>query len=97
MIPKTGKGELCHMPDRVYVMVTSDFDTTGYMLPRAITWPDGRVFPIDDVRSFRPAAEGLTMDRYTVVICGKEKSLFFERARTPHSCLVGRWFVDLSK
>ena len=29
-------------PQRVYVKVTSEFDATGYMQPRAITWADGR-------------------------------------------------------
>jgi len=32
---------------RTYVQVNSDFDPTGYMQPRTITWKDGRVFPID--------------------------------------------------
>ena len=42
-------------PQRVYVKVTSEFDATGYMQPRAITWADGRTFAIDAVRDFRPA------------------------------------------
>ena len=33
--------------ERIYVKVTSDFDATGYMNPKSITWEDGRVFPID--------------------------------------------------
>ena len=41
-------------PQRVYVKVTSEFDATGYMQPRAITWADGRTFAIDAVRDFRP-------------------------------------------
>ena len=40
-------------PQRVYVKVTSEFDATGYMQPRAITWADGRTFAIDAVRDFR--------------------------------------------
>ena len=43
-------------PERVYVKVSSDFDRTGYMQPTAITWVDGRVFKIDDVKDFRPAS-----------------------------------------
>ena len=35
---------------KVFVKVNSDFDTTGYMQPRSITWLDGRSFPIDAVR-----------------------------------------------
>ena len=41
--------------ERIYVKVTSDFDSTGYMQPKSITWTDGRTFPIDAVRDFRPA------------------------------------------
>lgn len=81
--------------DRLYVQVTSDFDQTGYMQPRAITWPDGRVFLIEDVRAFRPAGEGLPLDCYTVVIRGKERRLFFERTPSALGCRLGRWYVDL--
>lgn len=40
--------------EKVYVKVTSDFDATGYMQPRQITWGDGRTYPIEQVRDFRP-------------------------------------------
>lgn len=52
-------------PQRVYVKVTSEFDATGYMQPRAITWADGRTLPfhaipqsvqrVDDRRKCPPA------------------------------------------
>ena len=38
-----------HM-ERVYVKVNSDFDATGYMQPRSITWADGRTFKIDAIK-----------------------------------------------
>ena len=82
--------------ERVYVTVTSDFDQTGYMQPRSITWPDGRVFPIDEVRAFRPAGEDHTLDCYTVVIRGKEKRLWFERSSEQFACRLGRWYVEQS-
>ena len=44
-----------HM-ERVYVKVNSDFDATGYMQPRSITWADGRTFKIEAVKDYRPAA-----------------------------------------
>ena len=44
------------MPERIYVNVNSDFDSTGYMQPRSITWADGRTFKIDKVKDFRPAS-----------------------------------------
>ena len=82
------------MPDRVYVKVTSDFDPTGYMKPRAIVWPDGRCFPIEDVRSFRPFDESHALDCYIVVIHGKERRLFFERTTDRSAGRLGRWFVN---
>lgn len=83
--------------ERVYVKVSSDFDATGYMQPRAITWADGRIFQIDQVKDFRPAARmgcSGTGDCYTVLIKGEEKHLFFERTDPLFPSRVGRWFVE---
>ena len=84
------------MPERVYVKVSSDFDATGYMQPRSITWPDGRVFRIEAVRSFRPSSPGGMLDCYTILIGGHERSLYFERTSGCFSCRLGRWFVEAS-
>ena len=57
--------------ERVYVKVSSDFDSTGYMQPTSITWSDGRTFPIETVRDFRPvgtADNGYSGDCFTVLI-----------------------------
>lgn len=86
-----------HQPERVYVKVNSDFDNTGYMQPRSITWKDGRVFPIDAVKDFRPASSldrSLPGDCYTVVIKGVQKHLFFERSQDRFASHFGRWFVE---
>lgn len=83
--------------DRIYVKVNSDFDSTGYMRPRTITWSDGRTFPIDQIRDFRPASDPDALhpsDCYTVIIKGEEKFLFFERTDPLFSGRVGRWFVE---
>ena len=80
--------------DRVYVKVSSEFDSTGYMQPRAILWPDGRNFSIEEIRSFRPAGGDRPLDCYTVVIHGKEKTLFFERSGVRSACRLGRWYVE---
>ena len=83
--------------EKVYVKVNSDFDSTGYMLPRMITWSDGRTFKIDAVKDFRPAStlgKGRTGDCYTVVIQGMEKHLFFEKTSDLFAARVGRWFVE---
>ena len=84
-------------PHKVYVKVTSDFDSTGYMQPRSITWKDGRVFPIESVKDFRPAStieHSLPGDCYTVVIKGEMKRLYFERSQDRFSSHFGRWFVE---
>ena len=85
---------------KTYVKVVSDFDRTGYMQPRSITWADGRVFKIDAVQEIRPAStfiQGLSGDCYTVLICGKWKHLFFERLNPRYSPNIGRWFVETAQ
>lgn len=82
------------MSDRIYVHVSSDFDATGYMRPRSITWPDGRVFQIEDIRAFRPSGTNPHLDCYTVVIRGREKRLYFERSSEHFASRVGRWYVE---
>ena len=64
--------------EKVYVKVNSDFDATGYMQPRQITWGDGRTYPIEQVRDFRPANTIADMpgDCYTVMVKGQERHLF---------------------
>lgn len=87
-------------PERKYVKVNSDFDSTGYMQPRSITWEDGRTFPIEAVRDFRPAGtlDGtVSGDCYTVIIQGQEKHLFFEPVDRRFAGRVGRWFVERRK
>ena len=66
--------------DRLYVKVTSDFDSTGYMQPRAILWPDGRLVHL--------------LDCYTVIIHGQERRLFFERSGDRLGARLGRWYVE---
>lgn len=84
-------------PQKVYVTVDASFDSTGYMQPCSITWPDGRSFPIESVKDFRPAGmlgTGLPGDCYTVIIHGQERYLFFERTDSFFSSRFGRWFVE---
>lgn len=82
--------------ERIYVGVQSSFDATGYMQPTAITWSDGRTFPIESVRDYHPAASSSSVpkDCYTVLIHGQEKHLFFERTDPLFSSRIGRWFVE---
>jgi hypothetical protein len=91
MVPKR------KITERIYVKVDSSFDETGYMQPKAITWSDGRTFPIDSVTDFRPAdTVGVSIpgDCYTVVIKGEQKHLFFEPTDRRFAGRVGRWFVE---
>ena len=83
--------------ERIYVKVASEFDSTGYMLPTSITWADGRTFPIEKVRDFRPAGtadNGFSGDCFTVLIQGQEKHLFVERIDKRFTGRLGRWFVE---
>ena len=83
--------------EKRYVKVTSEFDSTGYMLPTSITWSDGRTFPIEKVRDYRPAGTAdndFRGDCFTVLINGQEKHLFFERIDPRFAGRIGRWFVE---
>lgn len=55
--------------ERVYVKVSSDFDSTGYMQPTSITWSDGRTFPIETVRTSAPPGLLTTVIPVTVSLC----------------------------
>ena len=67
------------------------------MQPRQIIWGDGRTYPIEQVRDFRPASTiaDLPGDCYTVIIKGQERHLFFERADRTFPSRFGRWFVEV--
>lgn len=80
--------------ERIYVKVNSDFDATGYMQPKSITWADGRTFPIETVRDLRPSDSFHSIDCFTVLIHGVEKHLFYEPVETTFSGRYGRWFVE---
>lgn len=84
--------------ERIYVAVNSDIDTTGYLQPKEIIWEDGRVFPIEQITAFRPAAtcsEHTSGDCYLITVHGKEKILFFERTDPIFQSRIGRWFIEV--
>lgn len=84
-------------PSKVYVAVKADFREDGVMLPREITWEDGRKYEIDRVTDIRQAAAmkaGGQGDRYTVMISGHQSYLFFERSTAIAGNNIGRWFVE---
>ena len=84
-------------PAKVYVAVNADFRDDGIMLPREITWEDGRKNEIDRVIDIRQAAAmkaGGQGDRYTIMIGGHQSYLFFERSTVIAGNNLGRWFVE---
>ena len=100
-------GHLAHPPPEgrlrrtgifsIYVKVDSSFDETGAMMPTALIWKNGKVYKIDSIRDYRPAAsqigKDLPGDCYTVVIGGQKKHLFFQKADLLFPSKIGRWFV----
>ncbi len=82
---------------KVYVGVEVDFSPDGIMYPRALVWEDGIKYNIDRVVDIRPAASlkaGGQGDRYTVVIKGQRRYLFFEKSAEVLGRNTGRWFVE---
>ena len=82
---------------KAYVPVKVDFREDGVMLPRIITWEDGRSYPIDRVIDIRPAhaaKAGGQGDRYTIQVHGARTYLFFERTTNLTGNIIGRWFVE---
>ena len=65
-----------------YINVDVVFDASGRMRPQVIHWVDGRRYEISRVKAIVPAAarkSGGQGDRYTVMLAGQERYLFFER------------------
>lgn len=67
---------------KVYVSVTAEFLVSGGMRPKTILWKDGRKFQIDKIKFIERApckSGGVLPVRYTVIIGGEQKYLYFER------------------
>ncbi len=83
---------------RVYVSVRAEFDESGTMLPRELTWQDGRVYKIERVLDVRRAGQlraGSQGSRYLVSILGQQKQLFFEYSDSRYDLRPGRWFIPI--
>lgn len=69
------------MSNKVYVDVTAEFSKEGDLMSKSFRWEDGQVYEIERVKDVRRAASlkagGVGM-RYTCVIGGQEKHLFYE-------------------
>ena len=82
---------------KIYVRTSVEFCDDGSMRPRKIEWLDGRVYPIERVLSVRPchaAQAGGQGDRYTVLVQGQTRYIYFEHSLDPDDQRVGRWFVE---
>ena len=69
------------LSDKVYVDVLAEFSKDGLLIPKEITWEDGRKYEITRVKDKRRAAStraGGVGERYTCVVDGKEIFLFYE-------------------
>ena len=75
---------------KVCVEVTAKFSREGGVRPLSLVWEDGRTLSVDKVKAVEhaPARVGALLPvRYTCVILGKERWLYFEPERQ-------RWFVE---
>ena len=76
---------------RRYVQVLATFDVDGRVMPRVVTWPDGRAFMIDevvDVRQQAASKAGGTGTCYAVRFGSTVTKLFKEGTR---------WFVEVKQ
>ena len=75
---------------KVYVGVTVEFLSEGGMRPRTVTWTDGEKYQIDRIKFIERAPSktgGVATKRYTVVISGLERYIYFEKE-------LERWFIE---
>ncbi len=76
--------------EKVYVAVITKFFSEGGMRPLQIIWLDGRKYDVDKVKFIERAPSkvgGFLTKRYTVVINGFERQLFYEKE-------IERWFIE---
>ena len=85
------------MAEKLYVKVEVDWDTQGYVHPRAIEWYDGRMFWIDDILEFHDASPhqifGIRRTYFTVSIRGMTKRLYNECGSLPANMPMLRWYL----
>ena len=82
---------------KVYVSVNVRFTPEGRMLPRSFVWEDGHEYEIDRVKFVRPAYSekaGGQGDRYTIMVEGRERYIYFEHNSDFGNQNVGRWFME---
>lgn len=76
--------------EKVYIETIVRFAADGGMRPLRIVWEDGRKYKIDRVKFTERAPAHVSSVlplRYTCMISGRERYLYFEEAER-------RWFVE---
>ena len=76
--------------EKVYVKTVCEFSRSGGILPLYLFWLDGKRFDIDRIKIVERApckSGGILPERYTVMILGKQKYLYYEEKHK-------RWFVE---
>ena len=74
---------------KAYVTMQVNMLPDGRLVPTGIIWEDGHLYPVDRVRAVTRAAAqkvGGCGDRYTLVICGKERYFYNDD---------GIWFTEI--
>ncbi|MBR1481820.1 MAG: hypothetical protein IJ598_02500 [Ruminococcus sp.] len=67
-----------------YIRINAEFEQDGTMIPVRIIWDNGAEYPISeviDVRYFKPESSGKIGIKYTCIILGKIRDVYFEDAR----------------
>lgn len=69
------------MSDKVYVDVLAEFTKDGLLIPKQITWEDGRKYEITrvvDIKRIASTKAGGVGERYLCVVNNKRVSLYYE-------------------
>lgn len=69
------------MSDKVYVDVLAEFTKDGLLIPKQITWEDGRKYEITrvvDIKRMASTKAGGVGERYLCVVNSKRVSLYYE-------------------
>lgn len=69
------------MSDKVYVDVLAEFTKDGLLIPKQITWEDGRKYEITrvvDIKRMASTKAGGVGERYLCVVNNKRVSLYYE-------------------
>lgn len=69
------------MSDKVYVDVLAEFTKDGLLIPKQITWEDGRKYEISrvvDIKRMASTKAGGVGERYLCVVNNKRVSLYYE-------------------